>query len=272
MEATKKPVDRPPHDPATVRSLAAAIAVYRHARVFLEGHGIVGRDDLAFFKAALAATIHDGLGSTIVLVERNAHSHLDTIGRSMLEALGDLYNLCDTPNYLKSLQLDSARHVKAAAEDYIRYRHDVPDAAHILEVAKARAREAGQVIRELDSQKGPQLKTGDRVVAPGLPEDVQGLYTLSSFDTHNDLTALVRRHRMGDRLLLGRADPAKAVSALYGAMITLQFAISRANEFCNATTAEVQDAFNAMRPHIDVVQHAADELLGVKRPPTTAGK
>jgi hypothetical protein len=202
----------------------------------------------------MAATIHDGLGSIIVLAQANAHSHIDSVGHSMLEALGDLYNLCGDPKYLKSLQLLSAQKVKAAAQDLIRQRCDDPEAAHIVEVAKGKAREAAATIRELDPQKGPQLTPGDRIRAPGLPEEIQALYALHSFDSHNDLTALMRRHHQGNVLIFGRADIDKAVSSLHGAMVVTAFAISRANEFSSASQTAAEHAFLAMRPHIAVVQ------------------
>jgi hypothetical protein len=119
----------------------------------MQGVAIGQGDPVAIAKATMLATIHDGLGAVIRLAEGNAHSHMDTIARSMQESLGDLYHLSADPNFLKSLQFVSAKKVKAAADDHILLREGESDAAHIVEIAKARKLGRSKSSRDLARQK-----------------------------------------------------------------------------------------------------------------------
>ena len=71
-----------------------------------------GSDELSVVKGMLSATIIDGLIAILVLLRSHGQAHADTVGRSLFEAVGDLFHLCSVADggqaYLDRLEMNSA--------------------------------------------------------------------------------------------------------------------------------------------------------------------
>lgn len=244
-------------DAALAAAVGEANEAYRKAASIMRSL-VAQPGDVAFYKAAFVATILDGLSATIALVEQGAHSYVDVIGRSMLEALGDLNRICDDPAYLKTLQLESAKKTKASAQEYIRQSHHRPDVQYIVDLAKRRAKEANDSIERIyrDGQPPPALV--DKGEQMGLEEELQAVYGMSSFETHNDLSALDRRHRRANGIAFGARDVDRALSALQGALVVTATALATAHSFSQVSDVAAAMVFIVLEPHVEAIQREID--------------
>ena len=215
-------------------ALATALSVAQtacDAAYDLLASGKYRSDEITRTLCMLAATITDGLQAVVVLVPSHGQAHADTIVRSMLEALGDLYHLVADPCYLDRLELTSAQNVKKSSEDFIRDRHSDPDVADVVEFAKAKCREANATITSLTGRSKP-IKPSARVQAPGLPTEVARVFALECFDAHHDLTVLERRYFDGPRISAGDTlSVGEAIEALGHAVLITSVAVDKYREF-----------------------------------------
>jgi hypothetical protein len=212
-------------DPTLQQALALAGKV--HAGVCaLMGKGTYPSGEIGVARAMFAATIADGLCAIIVLVPSYGHAHGNTILRSMVEVLGDLYHSIADEGYLARLKLTSATKLKTSGELFIALRQGDPDASDMVQLTKEQCGYADEVVRTL-SRSTKEIGPQQRVRAPGLPRVVEELYGRLCFDAHHDITALERRHIRDGRLLFGQTlTLADAIGMLSNATLIVQAAVS----------------------------------------------
>jgi hypothetical protein len=145
----------------------------------------------------LVCTIVDGVYGTLALLQSHGQGHVNTLLRSMIEALADLEHLAQAApeRYLDRMVLTSALRKKRQGEDVIASRRDDADSRGVIGVAREACQAAKRVIDRLTTSGIPidaELKPSERVASLGT--DAIMLYAEFCFDAHNDLDALIRRH------------------------------------------------------------------------------
>jgi hypothetical protein len=184
-------------------------------------------------RAMLAATTADGLHAVIAVVASRGQAHADTILRSMVEALGDLYHLRADAAYLQRLKLTSAVKIKTDGEAFIEESHDDPALRHLVELTKSICREAGGRSASL-SKSYKVIGPPERVRAPGLPPQAVSMYGQLSFDAHHDIIALQRRHLHDGNIHFGTTlSPALVIGTLSNAVLVVAMVTNVARDIAD---------------------------------------
>jgi hypothetical protein len=126
----------------------------------------------------------------------------------------------------------------------------------MVAMAQARLREAERFLSAFkdNERKTLHVKVEERVKAPGLNAVAWDLYELLSFEAHNDVTALERRHRIGNGVVFGRANPSGTIDALHTAVFALALAIRRVHEFTTASAVEAETTFNLIQGSMEAIR------------------
>ena len=168
--------------------------------------------DAGLEKVARSAAIIDGALGVCALIRSNGQSHAPTVARSLMELLGDIYWLCQSPQYFYRLQLTASRRVRCDATDFIRVNRHNPIFVRNIDQQREMARWEKQKITTL-LKEFPGLKAlgvGERVAAPGLPPAVEYIYGIFSKEAHHDAFAIRQRMqgmgpvKIGDTLTISQ--------------------------------------------------------------------
>jgi len=205
-------------------------------------------DELSQTRTMLLCTVADGLHAVVALLKSHGQAHVNTILRSMMEALGDLDHLNGprAAEYYDRLRLTSALNRKQEGTKLIQSRVGDASSAAVVETARVDCRAAKKVIDELQKvRKLAHLTINERVQGPSLGPDVIGIYGQFCFDAHNDVTALRQRHFRDGELVLGDTlDVTAGVQAAAHAVLITTLALAYLNDYAKSVDIRYLQVMN----------------------------
>jgi hypothetical protein len=200
--------------------------------------------------ATLCLTIGEQFGAALHLFEGGFSSHAPILIRSMLEALADLRNLVNDPNYVDQIRFDDARSNVALFSDYAKVDGMT---AESLKTLKLWGDKAQPVVDELKAKGLSKLNAIEKFKLAGMAENYVSYRVLCSF-SHGQLTTLLSRHAGKFELSYHRAAPEQTTKS----MIAMALAI-----FCQAVEQlpKFSDSRDAqLRAQLDAIDTAWTKL------------
>ena len=195
---------------------------------------------------ALHATVIELFAGCIALIECERVAAVPIVLRSLYEAVVDLNNLLQAPEYLERME---AAELKQRKELLVQGKtnplmHGFEQKVDI----SAELKTAGTKLAELERRGRGVLSIKDRCIAVGREDEYRTVYALLSLDVHNNISALADRH--GEIInVLGEPD-----------LTSVRARLSMGTKYALESATMMHQAFRTVDPAIANLPSEMDTL------------
>lgn len=176
--------------PRKLRPVLEAAVKARDAFGMLAVKANVRSDEPSVVGVSLCLTIQELFASVICLMDNGLGSHAPAHARTMLEALADLRNLANEPEYLEQIRFDDANANLKLFTGYEAIDGMPQDAIDTLRMWTAKAQ---PVIDDGKAKGFKKQQVIEKLRKAGLEQEYVSYGVLCAF-AHNQLTAIISRH------------------------------------------------------------------------------